>query len=175
MNKFQAINHIRSNAVMSKPVKDTFEFRCNDKLFAVITKGEGKKYYVHRQNVKVVTAENFMQAVATILPDFMALVAELCEHCIKSSKEELNRFKMAYERSIKSHNMYIMPLAHGIMAMGTGCHPCKLYDVENIYLSETKDSDFNLQLGQALNDMIKLHEKSVKDMEKELDEIIRNL
>lgn len=175
MNKFQAINHIRSNAVMSKPVKDTFEFRCNDKLFAVITKGEDKKYYVHRQNVKVVTAENFMQAVATILTDFMALVAELCEHCIKSSKEELNRFKMAYERSIKSHSMYIMPLAHGIMAMGTGCHPCKLYDVENIYLSETKDSDFNLQLGQALNDMIKLHEKSVKDMEKELDEIIRTL
>lgn len=175
MNKFQAINHIRSNAVMSKPVKDTFEFRCNDKLFAVITKGEDKKYYVHRQNVKAVTADNFMQAVAKILPDFMELVAELCEHCIKSSKAELNRFKMAYERSIKSHNMYIMPLAFGTQAMGTGCHPCHLYDVESIYLSETKDIDFSLQLGQALNDMIKLHEKSVKDMQKEIDEIIVNL
>lgn len=34
MNKFKAINFIRSNAVMSKPVKDTYEFRCNGVHFA---------------------------------------------------------------------------------------------------------------------------------------------
>lgn len=175
MNKFEAINHIRSSAVMSKPVKDTFEFRCNGKHFATITKSEQGAYYVHRRNVSTIVVDNFMQAVAEILPDFMQLVADLCEHCIKASKNEINRYKMAYERSIKSHNMYIMPLAHGTMALGTGCNPWNLYDVENIYTSDTKDNDYKIQLGQAINEMIKLHEKSVKDMEKELDQIIESL
>ena len=175
MNKFTAINTIRSKDVMTKPVKDTFEFRCNAKLFAVITKGSDKKYYIHRPNVELVTANNFMKAVAMILPDFMAIVAELYEHCIKSSKEEINRYKMAYERSIKSLNLYIMPLAFGTQAMGTGCNPFNLYDVENIYTSETKDGDYSLQLGQAINDMIKLHEKSLKDMQKGLDQLIESL
>ena len=75
MNKFTAINTIRSKDVMKKPVKDTFEFTLKDKTFAVITKGEDKKYYIHRPNQQMITANSFMKAVAVILPDYPDLIS----------------------------------------------------------------------------------------------------
>ena len=175
MNKFNAINAIRSKDVMKKPVKDTFEFTLKNKLFAVITKGEDKKYYIHRPNQKMVTANNFMQAVAVILPDYMAIVAEIHEMAMKATKNELNRYKMAYERSIKSHNLFIAIHHTGMYAMGTGNQQSPLYDVENIFTSDYPTTKFRVTLGEALNRSIKLYEQSLKNLENSLDEIIANL
>ncbi|ALH47000.1 hypothetical protein AVU07_agp109 [Escherichia phage phiSUSP1] len=175
MNKFNAINAIRSKDVMKKPVKDTFEFTLKNKLFAVITKGEDKKYYIHRPNQKTVTTNNFMQAVAVILPDYMAIVAEIHEMAIKATKNELNRYKMAYERSIKSHNLFIAIHHTGMYAMGTGNQQSPLYDVENIFTSDYPTTKFKITLGEALTRGIKLYEQSLKNLENSLDEIIRTL
>lgn len=175
MNKFTAINSIRSKDVMKKPVKDTFEFTLKDKLFAVITKGEDKKYYIHRQNQQMVTTSNFMKAVAMILPDYLAIVAEIHEMAIKATKNELNRYKMAYERSVKSHNLFIAIHYTGMYAMGTGNQQCPLYDVENILTGEYPTTKFKVTLGEALNRSIRLYEQSLKNLENSLDETLASL
>lgn len=175
MNKFTAINSIRSKHVMKKPVKDTFEFTLKDKTFAVITKGEDKKYYIHRPNQQMVTANNFMKAVAMILPDFMAIVAEVHEMAIKATKNELNRYKMAYERSIKSHNLFIVVHHTGLYAMGTGDQQYPLYDVENIFTGEYPTTRYKVTLGEALNSAIRLYEQTLKDLENSLDETLTSL
>lgn len=175
MNKFTAINTIRSKDVMKKPVKDTFEFTLKEKTFAVITKGEDKKYYIHRQNQKMVTANNFMKAVAMILPDYMAIVAEIHEMAIKATKNEINRYKMAYERSIKSHNLFIAIHYSGMYATGTGNQQYSLYEVENLFTSDYPTTRFKVTLGEALNRAIRLYEQSLKNLENSLDETIANL
>lgn len=175
MNKFTAINSIRSKHVMKKPVKDTFEFTLKDKTFAVITKGEDKKYYIHRPNQQMVTANNFMKAVAMILPDFMAIVAEVHEMAIKATKNEINRYKMAYERSIKSHNLFIAVHHTGLYAMGTGNQQYPLYDVENIFTGDYPTTKFKITLGEALNRAIRLYEQTLKDLENSLDETLVSL
>lgn len=175
MNKFNAVNAIRSREVMSKPCKDTWEFTLKSKVFAVITKGEGKKFYVHRPNVKAVTANNFMGAISLILNDYMAIVAEIHEMAIKATKNELNRFKMAYERSIKSHNLFIAIHYTGMYAMGTGNQQYPLYEVENIFTSDYPTTVFKITLGEALSRGIRLYEQSLKNLENSLDEIIINL
>ncbi|EOM8462672.1 hypothetical protein ACNCUE_000154 [Shigella flexneri] len=175
MNKFTAINTIRSKDVMKKPVKDTFEFTLKDKLFAVITKGEDKKYYIHRPNQQMLTTNNFMKAVAMILPDFMAIVAEIHEMAIKATKNELNRYKMAYERSIKSHNLFIAIHHTGMYAMGTGNQQYPLYDVENIFTGDYPTTKFKITLGEALTRGIRLYEQSLKNLENSLDETLANL
>ncbi|AFU63604.1 hypothetical protein [Salmonella phage SUT_S820] len=175
MNKFTAINTIRSKDVMKKPVKDTFEFTLKEKTFAVITKGEDKKYYIHRPNQKMVTANNFMKAVAMILTDYMAIVAEIHEMAIKATKNELNRYKMAYERSIKSHNLFIAIHYTGMYAMGTGNQQYPLYDVENIFTSDYPTTKFKITLGEALSRAIRLYEQSLKNLENSLDETLVSL
>ncbi|URY12757.1 hypothetical protein [Shigella phage ESh22] len=175
MNKFNAINAIRSKDVMKKPVKDTFEFTLKDKLFAVITKGEDKKYYIHRPNQQMVTANNFMKAIAVILPDYMAIVAEIHEMAIKATKNELNRYKMAYERSIKSLNLFIAIHHTGMYAMGTGNHQHALYEVENLFTSDYPTTIFKVTLGEALNRSIRLYEQSLKNLENSLDDTIANI
>lgn len=175
MNKFTAINTIRSKDVMKKPVKDTFEFTLKDKTFAVITKGGDKKYYIHRPNQQMITANSFMKAVAVILPDYMAIVVEIHEMAIKATKNELNRYKMAYERSIKSHNLFIAIFYTGVSATGTGNQQHPIYEVEKLFTSECKTAIFKVTLGKALTDLIKLYEKSLKNLENALDETLSNL
>lgn len=175
MNKFTAINAIRSKDVMKKPVNDTFEFTLKDKTFAVITKGEDKKYYIHRPNQQMVTTNNFMKAVAMILPDYLAIVAEIHEMAIKATKNELNRYKMAYERSIKSHKLFIAIHYTGLYATGTGNHQHALHEVENLFTSDYQTTEFKVTLGEALNRSIRLYEQTLKNLENSLDETIANL
>lgn len=122
MNKFKAINYIRSSSIMSKPVKDTYEFRCNGVHFATITKSENGAYYVHRRNVATVVVSHFMQAVAELLPMFLDLYLDECKNV---------------------HNL--------------------------------RPSGYSKTLGEGLSFNIKNLEKTLKDIEKDIDETIKNL
>lgn len=175
MNKFNAINAIRSREVMSKPCKDTWEFTLKNKAFAVITKGEDNKFYIHRPNVKAVTAKSFMQAISLILNDYLEIVAVVLEESIKLYKISLNTLKMAYERSIKSHNKYVILHYTGLYALGTGNRQYEIHDIENLFLNEYPTTSYNSTLGDALTKNIKLVEKAIKNIENTLDEIIKSL
>lgn len=176
MNKFQAINFIRSKAVMSKPVKDTYEFRCNGAHFATITKSENGAYYVHRRNVSTVVVAHFMQAVAELLPMFLGLYLDDCKNVHNHVKNLLNGYKMAYERSIKSLNkFYKAPVNTVSMAYGIGGWAVNLSLVEEIELYDLRPSGYSKTLGEGLTFNIKNLEKTLKDIEKDIDETTENL
>ena len=176
MNKFKAINFIRSNAVMSKPVKDTYEFRCNGVHFATITKSEKGAYYVHRRNVATVVVSHFMKAVAELLPMFLGLYLDDCKNVHNHVKNLLNGYKMAYERSIKSLNkFYKAPVNTVSMAYGVGGWTFNLSLVEEIELYDLRPNGYSKTLGEGLTFNIKNLEKTLKDIEKDIDETIKNL
>ena len=176
MNKFQAINFIRSNAVMSKPVKDTYEFRCNGVHFATITKSENGAYYVHRRNVSTVVVSHFMQAVAELLPMFLGLYLDDCKNVHNHVKNLLNGYKMAYERSIKSLNkFYDAPENTVSIAYAANGEMVNLSNVEEIELYDHRPNGHYKTLGEGLTFNIKNLEKTLKDIEKDIDETIKNL
>nr|DAN14575.1 MAG TPA: hypothetical protein [Caudoviricetes sp.] len=176
MNKFQAINYIRSNAVMSKPVKDTYEFRCNGEHFATITKSENGAYYIHRRNVSTVVVSNFMQAVAELLPMFLALHLDECKHIHNRVKNLLNDYRMAYERSLQSLNkFYKAPENTVSMAYGVGGWTVSLHEVEEIELYDHRPNGYAKTLGEGLMMNIKNLEKTLREIEKDIDETITNL
>ncbi|HDD0110576.1 TPA: hypothetical protein O9V13_000855 [Escherichia coli] len=176
MNKFQAINYIRSVNVMSKPVKDTYEFRCNGVHFATITKSENGAYYVHRRNVATVVVSHFMQAVAELLPMFLGLYLDECKNVHNHVKSLLNSYKMAYERSIKSLNkFYNAPENTVSMAYDVNGEAVSLFEVEKIKLYNLLPNDYAKTIGEGLTFNIKNLEKTLKDIEKDIDETIKNL
>lgn len=176
MNKFKAINYIRSNAVMSKPVKDTYEFRCNGVHFATITKSENGAYYVHRRNVSTVVVSHFMQAVAELLPLFLEIYLDECKNVHNHVKNLLNGYKMAYERSIKSLNkFYKAPENTVSIAYDVSGEMVNLSNVEQISLYDLRPSDYSKTLGEGLSFNIKNLEKTLRDIEKDIDETIKNL
>ena len=176
MNKFQAINHIRSNSVMSKPVKDTYEFRCNGVHFATITKSENGAYYVHRRNVYTVVVSHFMKAIAELLPLFLEIYLDECKNVHNHVKSLLNGYKMAYERSIKSLNkFYKAPVNTVSMACGVGGWTVNLSLVEEIELYDHRPNGYSKTLGEGLTFNIKNLEKTLKDIEKDIDDTIKNL
>ncbi|UGO56984.1 hypothetical protein JLBYU32_23 [Escherichia phage JLBYU32] len=176
MNKFKAINFIRSNAVMSKPVKDTYEFRCNGEHFATITKSENGAYYIHRRNVSTVVVSNFMQAVAELLPLFMEKYAVQCESVRECTKSVLNGYRMAYERSLKNLNKYYKaPEGTTSTAYGVGGFNVSLYEVEEIELYDHRPNGYAKTLGEGLMMNIKNLEKTLREIEKDIDETIKNL
>lgn len=176
MNKFQAINHIRSNSVMSKPVKDTYEFRCNGVHFATITKSEIGVYYVHRRNVATVVVSHFMQAVAELLPLFLEIYLDECKNVHNHVKNLLNGYKMAYERSIKSLNKFYKAPANTVsMAYAANGEFVSLSNVEQINLYDLRPSGYSKTLEEGLTFNIKNLEKTLKDIEKDIDETIKNL
>lgn len=176
MNKFKAINYIRSINVMSKPVKDTYEFRCNGVHFATITKSENGAYYVHRRNVATVVVSHFMQAVAELLPMFLGLYLDECKHIYNHVKNLLNSYKMAYERSIKHLNkFYKAPENTVSMAYDATGDLVNLSDVEKIKLHAQRPEGYSKTLGEGLSFNIKNLEKTLKDIEKDIDETIKNL
>ena len=172
MNKFKAINYIRSSAVMSKPVKDTYEFRCNGVHFATITKSENGAYYVHRRNAATVVVSHFMQAAAELLPLFLEIYLDECRNVRKHVKDLLNGYKMAYERSIKSLNkFYKAPVNTVSMAYNVNGEAVSLFEVEKINLYDLRPEGYSKTLGEGLSFNIKNLEKTLKDM----DETIKNL
>ena len=176
MNKFKAINYIRSNSVMSKPVKDTYEFRCNGVHFATITKSENGAYYVHRRNVATVVVSHFMQAVAELLPMFLGLYLDECKNVHNHVKNLLNSYKMAYERSIKSLNkFYNAPENTVSMAYDATGDLVSLSDVEKIKLHDQRPNGYAKTIGEGLTFNIKNLEKTLKDIDKDIDETIKNL
>ena len=176
MNKFKAINYIRSNAVMSKPVKDTYEFRCNGVHFATITKSENGAYYVHRRNVATVVVSHFMQAVAELLPLFLEIYLDECKNVHNHVKNLLNSYKMAYERSIKSLNkFYKAPENTVSMAYAVNGEMVNLSNVEEIKLHDLRPSGYSKTLGEGLTFNIKNLEKTLKDIEKDIDETTKSL
>ena len=176
MNKFKAINYIRSNSVMSKPVKDTYEFRCNGVHFATITKSENGAYYVHRRNVATVVVSHFMQAVAELLPMFLGLYLDECKNVHSHVKNLLNSYKMAYERSIKSLNkFYDAPENTVSIAYAANGEMVNLSNVEEIELYDHRPNGHYKTLGEGLTFNIKNLEKTLKDIEKDIDETIKNL
>lgn len=176
MNKFKAINFIRSNAVMSKPVKDTYEFRCNGVHFATITKSENGAYYVHRRNVSTVVVSHFMQAVAELLPLFLEIYLDECKNVHNHVKNLLNSYKMAYERSIKSLNKFYNAPANTVsMAYDVNGELVNLFKVEEIKLYNLRPSGYSKTLGEGLTFNIKNLEKTLKDIEKDIDETIKSL
>lgn len=176
MNKFQAINFIRSNAVMSKPVKDTYEFRCNGEHFATITKSNNGAYYIHRRNVSTVVVSNFIQAVAELLPLFLGIYLDECKNVRNHVKDLLNGYKMAYERSIKSLNkFYKAPENTVSIAYDVSGEMVSLSNVEQISLYDLRPSGYSKTLGEGLTFNIKNLEKTLKDIEKDIDETIKSL
>ena len=176
MNKFKAINFIRSNSVMSKPVKDTYEFRCNGVHFATITKSENGAYYVHRRNVATVAVSHFMQAVAELLPLFLGIYLDECKNVHSHVKNLLNSYKMAYERSIKSLNkFYKAPENTVSMAYGVEGEAVSLFEVEKIKLYDLLPNGYAKTIREGLTFNIKNLEKTLKDIEKDIDETIKNL
>lgn len=176
MNKFQAINFIRSNAVMSKPVKDTYEFRCNGEHFATITKSNNGAYYIHRRNVSTVVVSNFMQAVAELLPLFLEIYLDECKNVHNHVKNLLNGYKMAYERSIKSLNkFYKAPENTVSIAYDVSGEMVNLSNVEQIGLYDLRPNGYAKTLGEGLTFNIKNLEKTLKDIEKDIDETIKSL
>lgn len=176
MNKFKAINYIRSNAVMSKPVKDTYEFRCNGVHFATITKSENGAYYVHRRNVATVVVSHFMQAVAELLPLFLEIYLDDCKNVHNHVKNLLNGYKMAYERSIKSLNKFYKAPANTVsMAYAANGEFVSLSNVEQINLYDLRPSCYSKTLEEGLTFNIKNLEKTLRDIEKDIDETIKNL
>ncbi|EHR0668038.1 hypothetical protein KS951_003236 [Escherichia coli] len=176
MNKFKAINYIRSNAVMSKPVKDTYEFRCNGVHFATITKSENGAYYVHRRNVSTVVVSHFMQAVAELLPLFLEIYLDECKNVRNHVKNLLNGYKMAYERSIKNLNkFYKAPENTVSIAYDVSGEMANLSNVEQISLYDLRPSGYSKTLGEGLSFNIKNLEKTLKDIEKDIDETIKSL
>jgi hypothetical protein len=176
MNKFKAINYIRSSAVMSKPVKDTYEFRCNGVHFATITKSENGAYYVHRRNAATVVVSHFMQAVAELLPLFLGIYLDECKNVYNHVKNLLNGYKMAYERSIKSLNkFYKAPENTVSIAYDVSGEMVSLSNVEQISLYDLRPSGYSKTLGEGLSFNIKNLEKTLKDIEKDIDETIKSL
>lgn len=176
MNKFKAINYIRSNSVMSKPVKDTYEFRCNGEHFATITKSDTGVFYIHRRNMSTFVVRHFMQAVAEILPLFLEKYAAQCESALGRYKVTLNNYKMAYERSIQNLNrFYNAPKNTVALAYGVGGFIVNLYEVEEIEMYNLRPSGYSKTLGEGLTQNIKNLEKTIDYLEKELDETITNL
>lgn len=176
MNKFQAINFIRSNAVMSKPVKDTYEFRCNGVHFATITKSENGAYYVHRRNVSTVVVSHFMQAVAELLPLFLEIYLDECKNVHNHVKNLLNGYKMAYEHSIKSLNKFYNAPANTVSrAYDVNGELVSLFKVEEIKLYNLRPSGYSKTLGEGLTFIIKNLEKTLKDIEKDIDETLKSL
>lgn len=176
MNKFKAINYIRSSAVMSKPVKDTYEFRCNGVHFATITKSENGTYYVHRRNVATVVVSHFMQAVAKLLPLFLGIYLDECKNVYNHVKNLLNSYKMAYERSIKSLNkFYNAPKNTISMAYAVNGEAVSLFEVEEIELHDLRPEGYSKTIGEGLTFNIKNLEKTLKDIDKDIDETIKNL
>ncbi|ENU7518653.1 hypothetical protein ACFIFM_003525 [Escherichia coli] len=176
MNKFQAINYIRSSNVMTKPVKDTFEFSCNGVHFATITKSENGAYYIHRRNVSTVVVSHFMQAVAELLPLFLGIYLDECKNVRNHVKDLLNGYKMAYERSIKNLNkFYKAPENSVASAYGVGGWTVSLFEVEEIELYDLRPSGYSKTLGEGLSFNIKNLEKTLKDIEKDIDETIKSL
>ncbi len=109
----------------------------------------------------MVTANNFMKAVAMILTDYMAIVAEIHEMAIKATKNELNRYK--WHMSVLSSLIifYCNPLYRDV-CYGTGNQQYPLYDVENIFTSDYPTTKFKITLGEALSRAIRLYEQSLK-------------
>ena len=176
MNKFKAINYIRSSSVMSKPVKDTYEFRYNGVHFATITKSENGAYYVHRRNVATVVVSHFMQAVAELLPLFLGIYLDECKNVHNHVKNLLNGYKMAYERSIKFLNKYYKAPANTVsMAYAANGERVNLSDVEDIELYDHRPNGYSQTLSEGLTFNIKNLEKTLKDIEKDIDETIKNL
>ncbi|AXH65189.1 hypothetical protein vBEcoMRo111lw_00151 [Escherichia phage vB_EcoM-Ro111lw] len=176
MNKFQAINYIRSSNVMTKPVKDTFEFRCNGVHFATITKSENGAYYIHRRNASTVVVSHFMQAVAELLPLFLGIYLDECKNVRNHVKDLLNGYKMAYERSIKNLNkFYKAPENTVSMAYSVSGELVSLFEVEEIALHDLRPSGYSKTLEEGLTFNIKNLEKTLKDIEKDIDETIKNL
>ena len=176
MNKFKAINYIRSNSVMSKPVKDTYEFRCNGVHFATITKSENGAYYVHRRNVATVVVSHFMKAVAELLPLFLEIYLDECKNVHNHVKNLLNSYRMAYERSIKSLNKFYNAPENTIsMAYAENGEAVSLFEVEKIKLYDLLPSGYAKTIGEGLTFNIKNLEKTLKDIEKDIDETIKNL
>ena len=176
MNKFKAINYIRSNSVMSKPVKDTYEFLCNGVHFATITKSENGAYYIHRRNVATVVVSHFMQAVAELLPMFLGLYLDECKNIRNHVKSLLNGYKMAYERSIHNLNkFYKAPENTVSMAYAVKGEAVSLFEVEEIELYDHRPNGYAKTLGEGLTFNIKNLEKTLKDIEKDIDETIKNL
>lgn len=176
MNKFKAINYIRSSAVMSKPVKDTYEFRCNGVHFATITKSENGAYYVHRRNVATVAVSHFMQAVAELLPLFLEIYLDECKNVYKHVKSLLNGYKMAYERSLKSLNkFYKAPVNTVSMAYNVSGELVSLFKVEEIELHDLRPDGYSKTLGEGLSFNIKNLEKTLRDIGKDIDETIKSL
>mgnify|MGYP007064696283 FL=1 len=176
MNKFKAINFIRSNSVMSKPVKDTYEFRCNGVHFATITKSENGAYYVHRRNVSTVVVSHFMQAVAELLPLFLGIYLDECKNVRNHVKDLLNGYKMAYERSIKNLNKFYKAPENSVsIAYDVSGEMVNLSNVEQIGLYDLRPSGYSKTLGEGLSFNIKNLEKTLKDIEKDIDETIKSL
>ena len=176
MNKFQAINYIRSNRVMSKPVKDTYEFRCNGEHFATITKSDTGVFYIHRRNMSTFVVRHFMQAVAELLPLFLEKYAAQCESVRDCTKTVLNGYRMAYERSLKNLNKYYKaPEGTSSTAYGVGGFNVSLYEVEEIELYDHRPNGYAKTLGEGLMLNIKNLEKTLRKIEKDIDETIKSL
>ena len=83
---------------------------------------------------------------------------------------------MAYERSIKSLNkFYKAPVNTVSMAYNVSGELVSLFKVEEIALHDLRPDGYSKTLGEGLSFNIKNLEKTSKDIEKDIDETIKNL
>ena len=83
---------------------------------------------------------------------------------------------MAYERSIKSLNkFYDAPENTVSIAYAANGEMVNLSNVEEIELYEHRPNGHHKTLGEGLTFNIKNLEKTLKDIEKDIDETIKNL
>ena len=117
-----------------------------------------------------------MKAVAELLPMFLGLYLDDCKNVHNHVKNLLNGYKMAYERSIKSLNKFYKAPANTVsMAYGVGGWTFNLSLVEEIELYDLRPNGYSKTLGEGLTFNIKNLEKTLKDIEKDIDETIKNL
>lgn len=83
---------------------------------------------------------------------------------------------MTYERSIKFLNkFYKAPVNTVSMAYSVSGDLVSLFEVEEIELYNSRPSGYSQALGEGLTFNIKNLEKTLKDIEKDIDETTKNL
>ena len=83
---------------------------------------------------------------------------------------------MAYERSIKSLNkFYKAPENTVSMAYAENGEVVSIFEVEEIELHDSRPEGYSKTIGEGLTFNIKNLEKTLKDIEKDIDETIKNL
>ena len=128
------------------------------------------------RNVATVVVSHFMQAVAELLPLFLEIYLDECKNVHNHVKNLLNGYRMAYERSLKSLNkFYKAPVNTVSMAYNVSGELVSLFEVEEIELYNSRPSGYAKTLGEGLSFNIKNLEKTLKDIEKDIDETIKNL